>query len=388
MQNDSATALACLTAYVHSLLIASFARTTNQSLNTGMKKHWKIGKTRLLRSEQSNLITKHLFSHQVTRIYFAFQVIDAFASFLMVYPVTNTEAEAAMSALEKCIQSFGIPQPIVHDRGTAIINTDFIAWTIEMGITLRPQTAHLPWTDGKIEAQSQHIARYWRKFVNDPGNNWSSLATKFGLAHNTIVNYTVGKTLYKKVLVTKRQIPMSLNHRRYRKKHEVCCSEFCKYLPPESHRENSLKNQLSNNLQPPQLPQPLFEREHDFKRIYSATFERCREQTARTHAYANRFKFGQHLDIRQKFLYENHRQHHFRSLKFQQRQLDPFTITTRITKTTYQVQGDNYPTNTETVQHNQLVEYYPKEETLPPRIEAYVRMYRLHDDSHERFMEQ
>ena len=37
---------------------------------------------------------------------------------------------------------------------------------------------------------------------------------------------------------------------------------------------------------------------------------------------------------------------------------------------------------------NHLVEYYPKEETLPPMIEEYVPMDRRHDDFYERFMEQ
>ena len=35
-----------------------------------------------------------------------------------------------------------------------------------------------------------------------------------------------------------------------------------------------------------------------------------------------------------------------------------------------------------------LVEYYPKEETLPPMIEEYVPMDRRHDDFYERFTEQ
>ena len=37
---------------------------------------------------------------------------------------------------------------------------------------------------------------------------------------------------------------------------------------------------------------------------------------------------------------------------------------------------------------NHLVEYYRKEETLPPMIEEYVPMDRRHDDFYERFMEQ
>ena len=94
----------------------------------------------------------------------------------MVHPVTNTGAQATISAVEKWIHSFGIPQSIVHDRGTVFINTEFINWTKELGITLRPRTAHSPWTNGKIETQNQPIARYWRNFLNDAGNNSSSLA--------------------------------------------------------------------------------------------------------------------------------------------------------------------------------------------------------------------
>ena len=202
-----------------------------------------------------------------------------------------------------------------------------------MGIT--PRTAYSLWFNGKIETQNQHTACYWRKFLNDAGNNWSSLAPKFAFAHNTSVNYTTGKTPYEIVSGTKPQIPMSLKLGLYRNKHKFCCSEFCKDLPSHSHSENNLKNQLLDNLLRPQFSHTLLERQRDFKRIYSATFERCREQTARSHAYRNRFKLGQHLEIGQKVLYENHRQGLSKSQKLQQRRLGPFTVTKRVTITTY-----------------------------------------------------
>ena len=132
-------------------------------------------------------------------------VIGAFSRFLLVYSVINTSAQATIAAFEKWIHSFGIPQSIIHDRGTAFINTDFINWTKELGITLRPRTAYSPWTNGKIETQNQHIARYWRNFLNDAGTNWSSLAPKFAFARNTSVNYTTGKTPCEIVFGTKPQ---------------------------------------------------------------------------------------------------------------------------------------------------------------------------------------
>ena len=129
-----------------------------------------------------------------------------------------------------------------------------------------------------------------------------------------------------------------------------------------------------------QLSHALVERERDFKRIYSATFERCREQTARWHAYRNLFKLGQHLEIGQKVLYENHRQDLSKSRKLQKRRLGPFTVRKRVTNTTYQIQDDKDPTILKTVHRDHLIEYYLKEETLPPMIEEYVPMDRRHDD--------
>ena len=134
----------------------------------------------------------------------------------MVYPVTNTGAQATIAAVEKWILHFGIPQSIIHDRGTDFLNTGFVNWTKELGITLRPRTAHSPWTNGKVETQNQHTARSWRSFLNDAGTNWAPLAPKFAFAHNTSVNYTTGKPPYEIIFGTKPQIPMSVKLGVYR----------------------------------------------------------------------------------------------------------------------------------------------------------------------------
>ena len=159
-------------------------------------------------------------------------------------------------------------------------------------------------------------------------------------------------------------------------------------MPPHTHDENSTKDELLENLLRPQLSQALLDRERDFKRNYSSTFEGCREQTARSHAFRNRFKLRHHLDISQKVLYENHRQDLSKCQKLQQRRLDPFTVTKRVTSTTYQIQDDKDPSVIKTVHPNHLVEYYPKEESLLAMIEEYVSHDQRHDDFYERFVEQ
>ena len=68
--------------------------------------------------------------------------------------------------------------------------------------------------------------------------------------------------------------------------------------------------------------------------------------------------------------------------------MGPFTVTKRVTSTTYQIQDDKDPSVIKTVHRNHLVEYYPKEESLPAMIEEYVPHEQRHDDFYERFLEQ
>ena len=140
-----------------------------------------------------------------------------------------------------------------------------------------------------------------------------------------------------------------------------------------------MKKFFLDNVLRPQLSQVPLERERDFKRIYSATFERCREQTAGSHACGNKSELGHHLELEQKVLYENRRQDLSKNQKLQQRRLRPFTITKRITGTINQIQNDQDSTMIKTVHRNYLVEYYPKKESLPVMIKEYIPSDRPHD---------
>ena len=130
------------------------------------------------------------------------------------------------------------------DRVTAFVNTEFVNYTKELGIILGPKTSYSTWTNGKVETQNQHIARCWRNFSNDAGNNWFSFAPKFAFAHITSVNYTTGKTIYQIVSGTKPQFSVSSKLGLYLNKDNLCCPEFCKDLPSHSHKENNLRNQF------------------------------------------------------------------------------------------------------------------------------------------------
>ena len=167
---------------------------------------------------------------------------------------------------------------------------------------------------------------------------------------------------------------MSVKLGLYRNKHKLCCSEFCIDLLPHTQDENSTENELLQKLLRPQLSQALLDRERDFKRIYFSTFDRCREEIARSHAHRNRFKLRHYLDIGQKVLYKNHGQ----DLSKSQRRLGPLAVAIPITSTTYIFPRRKRPINRDTVHRKHLVEYYPKEELLPAMIEDYVPHHQRH----------
>ena len=70
------------------------------------------------------------------------------------------------------------------------------------------------------------------------------------------------------------------------------------------------------------------------------------------------------------------------------RTFGPFTVTKRITNTTYQIQDDKDPTIIKTVHKNHLVEYYPKEGSLSAMMEKYELSDHQNDNFYERFREQ
>ena len=74
-------------------------------------------------------------------------VEDAFSRYIQVYPCKHADSKKTINLLEKYI-TFGIPQQIIHDNGSAFISNDFVHWSFELGITLRPRTTYAPWTNG------------------------------------------------------------------------------------------------------------------------------------------------------------------------------------------------------------------------------------------------
>ena len=88
-------------------------------------------------------------------------VIDSFSHYIQVYPVLSTSASETISALEKFFLTFGIPQKLVYDKGSAFMNAEFTNWTHELRITHAPRTAYSSWTNGKVEILNKHLGTHF-----------------------------------------------------------------------------------------------------------------------------------------------------------------------------------------------------------------------------------
>ena len=151
--------------------------------------------------------------------------------------------------------------------------------------------------------------------MKQSGNNWSKLTSKFAFAHNTSVNYTTGQTPYEIVFGTKPQVAMTLKLGLLRDKDKQCKSEFCDGLQYHTHSENSLPNNSPNGLLRPHFSDELLKRKIEIKRVYSSSYQTCRQITSKAHEHRNRLKLGRPFSIGQKVFLQNHAQDLTRSQK-------------------------------------------------------------------------
>ena len=91
-------------------------------------------------------------------------VVDSFSRFIQVYLVKNTSVLHTIEAMENWIFTFGTPQILVYDKGSAFTDIEVTNWPTELGITLTSQTDHSPWANGKVEIQNKHLTQNFLHF--------------------------------------------------------------------------------------------------------------------------------------------------------------------------------------------------------------------------------
>ena len=244
---------------------------------------------------------------------FCLGVIDAFSRYLQVYPCTHADTKETIKLLGKYITTFGIPQQIIHNNGSAFMS------------------------NGKVEVQSKRLTQYFRHFLSTSGSNWSELTNKFAFAQ-TANNSSTGYTPYEIVFGIKPQVPLSLKLGLYRDQNKRCTSEFCAGLENYAHTEHKSNNETIDRCLKNQISAEVLKRENDFKLIYSNTYTHCHRITNKAHMFRNQVKLGRPIKEGTKVLLENRSKPLLKSQKLLNLRSGPYIVIEKITEVTYGIQ--------------------------------------------------
>ena len=301
-------------------------------------------------------------------------IIDAFSSFMWAIPVSSTDTETTINALNnELFYKVGFPESIAHDRGTAFMSKDFQQYCSELGIKLRPRTAYAPWSNGKIETMHSHLSRYVRTFISENGKNWPTLIPQFIFAYNTNINTSTGMSPYEILYGIKPSVPSTFKLGTFRKYNRTCDTQdpesFCYGLPQHTHEKPSLAlNPHSQTFQAPLISQNILKRENQFKHIYSKAYQNSRKKFAQAHKYHNSHSLAKPLQIGSQVLLENHQIIPNLSKKFHQLRIGPLIIKDKPTEVTYNL-IDPQTQKTYQAHRNHLIPYIPFKEYSKDLIE-------------------
>lgn len=78
-------------------------------------------------------------------------MVDAFTKFVWLFPTKTTSTRETLNKLEIHQQTFGNPERIITDRGTAFTSNDFTKYCNDEGIQLIHITTGIPRGNGQVE---------------------------------------------------------------------------------------------------------------------------------------------------------------------------------------------------------------------------------------------
>ena len=120
-------------------------------------------------------------------------VNDSYLRLNMVYPGTNANAQATKPAIEKWTTLLGNPSLFYMTEALLLlIRTSLIRQRL-VGLYYEHEQITCRRKMAKLNRKINRSLNIGELFLNDVGNNWSQLAQLDAFAHNTSMDYTIGK---------------------------------------------------------------------------------------------------------------------------------------------------------------------------------------------------
>ena len=105
-------------------------------------------------------------------------IIDAFKHYVALNSLPHCNAYYAYTTLYKhWIAKFGLPEILVTDNGTELMNVEIIKLSHLYNIKPNPRTSHDPWTNGLVEGKNRSLQEYLRSIINRNDTKYTEWST-------------------------------------------------------------------------------------------------------------------------------------------------------------------------------------------------------------------
>lgn len=103
---------------------------------------------------------------------YLFVVTDAFSKFVWIYPTKTTSTKEVLEKLMLQQKTFGNPQRIICDRGSAFTSNEFDEYCTVEDIERVLVTTGVPRGNGQVERMNQIIIPVLTKLAEDRPDRW------------------------------------------------------------------------------------------------------------------------------------------------------------------------------------------------------------------------
>lgn len=121
-------------------------------------------------------------------------VVDGFTKFVWIFPVKTVTAKESIEKMEMLQQTFGNPNRIISDRGTAFTSKEFEEYCDREGIQHTKITTGVPRGNGQVERIHRTIISVLTKMTIEEPTHWYKHTSKLQRALNSTFQRSIGTT--------------------------------------------------------------------------------------------------------------------------------------------------------------------------------------------------
>lgn len=115
-------------------------------------------------------------------------LVDGFTKYVVLKAVRNTKTKPVIEMLSDVFATFGKPNRIITDRGTAYTSREFEEFCLHLGIAHVKVAVGTPRANGQVERENRSVLHSVRCMVKDDDKSWDKQLRMIQWGLNTLVN--------------------------------------------------------------------------------------------------------------------------------------------------------------------------------------------------------